>query len=65
MQASITAAPVSIVAIRISCPGQSTKDTCLTRFSDFPQSLFPQIGRSSLCEGNEKKQEGGGHSEHL
>jgi len=28
--ASITAAPLSIVAIRISCPGQSTKETCRT-----------------------------------
>mmetsp|Transcript_114425 Transcript_114425/g.318574 ORF Transcript_114425/g.318574 Transcript_114425/m.318574 type:complete len:265 (+) Transcript_114425:439-1233(+) len=28
--ASITAAPFNIVAMRISCPGQSTKDTCLT-----------------------------------
>ena len=28
--ASITAAPFSIVAIRISWPGQSTKETCLT-----------------------------------
>ena len=27
--ASMTAAPVSIVLINISCPGQSTKDTCL------------------------------------
>mmetsp|Transcript_76630 Transcript_76630/g.212951 ORF Transcript_76630/g.212951 Transcript_76630/m.212951 type:complete len:230 (-) Transcript_76630:446-1135(-) len=28
--ASITAAPLSIVAMRMSWPGQSTKDTCLT-----------------------------------
>mmetsp|Transcript_73405 Transcript_73405/g.237419 ORF Transcript_73405/g.237419 Transcript_73405/m.237419 type:complete len:263 (+) Transcript_73405:398-1186(+) len=28
--ASITAAPFSIVAMRMSCPGQSTKDTCRT-----------------------------------
>mmetsp|Transcript_16568 Transcript_16568/g.46774 ORF Transcript_16568/g.46774 Transcript_16568/m.46774 type:complete len:225 (-) Transcript_16568:353-1027(-) len=27
---SITAAPLSIVAIRMSCPGQSTNDTCLS-----------------------------------
>ena len=27
--ASMIAAPVSIVDIKISCPGQSTKDTCL------------------------------------
>jgi hypothetical protein len=26
--ASMTAAPLSMVAMRISCPGQSTKDTC-------------------------------------
>merc|ERR1719440_1734653 len=30
--ASITAAPLSMVAMRISWPGQSTKDTCLTSF---------------------------------
>lgn len=28
--ASITAAPFNMVAIKISCPGQSTKDTCLS-----------------------------------
>lgn len=27
--ASMTAAPLSMVAMRMSCPGQSTKDTCL------------------------------------
>ena len=27
--ASITAAPFNMVAIRMSCPGQSTKETCL------------------------------------
>jgi hypothetical protein len=29
---SMTAAPVNIVDIRISCPGQSTNDTCLINF---------------------------------
>ena len=29
---SITAAPVSMVDIRISCPGQSTNETCLNKF---------------------------------
>mmetsp|Transcript_13089 Transcript_13089/g.31742 ORF Transcript_13089/g.31742 Transcript_13089/m.31742 type:complete len:363 (+) Transcript_13089:311-1399(+) len=29
---SITAAPLSIVAMRMSCPGQSTNDTCRTSF---------------------------------
>ena len=29
--ASMTAAPVNIVAIKISCPGQSTKEICLKR----------------------------------
>jgi len=38
--ASMTAAPVSIVAIRISCPGQSTKDICLTRFNFSGQSAL-------------------------
>ena len=27
--ASMTAAPFNMVAIRMSCPGQSTNDTCL------------------------------------
>lgn len=29
---SITAAPVNIVDIKISCPGQSTNETCLISF---------------------------------
>ena len=33
--ASITAAPVSIVLINISCPGQSTKETCLFKLNLF------------------------------
>lgn len=29
---SITAAPVNIVDIKMSCPGQSTNEICLTNF---------------------------------
>jgi hypothetical protein len=29
----MTAAPVNIVAMRMSCPGQSTKETCLRQDS--------------------------------
>mmetsp|Transcript_57533 Transcript_57533/g.106277 ORF Transcript_57533/g.106277 Transcript_57533/m.106277 type:complete len:233 (-) Transcript_57533:368-1066(-) len=36
--ASITAAPLSMVAMRMSCPGQSTKDTCLTSLQLPPSS---------------------------
>mmetsp|Transcript_51515 Transcript_51515/g.117774 ORF Transcript_51515/g.117774 Transcript_51515/m.117774 type:complete len:215 (+) Transcript_51515:525-1169(+) len=36
--ASITAAPLSIVAMRMSCPGQSTKDTCLSSLQLPPSS---------------------------
>lgn len=28
--ASMTAAPVNMVAIKMSCPGQSTNETCLS-----------------------------------
>mmetsp|Transcript_10290 Transcript_10290/g.21265 ORF Transcript_10290/g.21265 Transcript_10290/m.21265 type:complete len:262 (-) Transcript_10290:277-1062(-) len=35
--ASITAAPFNMVAMRMSCPGQSTKDTCRTSLQ-FPPS---------------------------
>ena len=45
---SMTAAPLSIVAIRMSWPGQSTKDTCRTRFMGAPQTS--QGGASSLEE---------------
>jgi hypothetical protein len=34
---SITAAPLSMVAIRMSCPGQSTNDTCLNTCSSGQQ----------------------------
>mmetsp|Transcript_49595 Transcript_49595/g.72492 ORF Transcript_49595/g.72492 Transcript_49595/m.72492 type:complete len:238 (-) Transcript_49595:449-1162(-) len=42
--ASITAAPFSMVAMRMSCPGQSTKDTCRTS----SQVLPPSSKRSGL-----------------
>ena len=43
---SITAAPVNIVDIRISCPGQSTKDTCLTNY--ITESQVGHLAPSSL-----------------
>ena len=45
-QASITAAPVNIVAIKISCPGQSTKLTCLNNCISL--SHFAHLNLSSL-----------------
>lgn len=48
--ASITAAPLSIVAIRMSCPGQSTKETWRTN-SNLPwQTGRKQGNESSLLE---------------
>eukprot|EP00953_Heterococcus_sp_UTEX-ZZ885_P018303 10223-Heterococcus_DN1.PRE.1 len=35
----MTAAPLSIVAIRMSCPGQSTKLTCRCRCHSLPFSV--------------------------
>ncbi len=34
----MTAAPLSMVAIRMSWPGQSTKETCRCSFHVFPSS---------------------------
>mmetsp|Transcript_7758 Transcript_7758/g.23697 ORF Transcript_7758/g.23697 Transcript_7758/m.23697 type:complete len:223 (+) Transcript_7758:954-1622(+) len=59
--ASITAAPFSIVAIRMSCPGQSTNETCRTSSHAAPlasthrsgvelprETKFPGPGSASL-----------------
>lgn len=43
---SITAAPVSIVDIKMSCPGQSTNDTCLIKFINSEQNSH--LASSSL-----------------
>lgn len=43
---SMIEAPVSMVDIRMSCPGQSTKDTCLMRF--IVSSHVGHLGLSSL-----------------
>lgn len=45
---SITAAPLSMVAMRMSCPGQSTKDTCRLRVTGDPH--WSQGKLSSLLE---------------
>ena len=48
--ASMTAAPFNIVAIRMSWPGQSTKDTCRTNFILAPHPGRSHGGLSSLSE---------------
>mmetsp|Transcript_6702 Transcript_6702/g.20871 ORF Transcript_6702/g.20871 Transcript_6702/m.20871 type:complete len:204 (-) Transcript_6702:383-994(-) len=47
---SITAAPFNIVAIRISCPGQSTKETCLISFIFLSSKSFTKQSGSSGFE---------------
>lgn len=46
--ASMTAAPFSIVAMRMSWPGQSTKDTCLTSWKRPEHAGLVQGKESSL-----------------
>lgn len=59
--ASITAAPFNIVAIRMSWPGQSTKETCLTN-SNLPGHPGLEHGNeSSRPEPPETKHAGRGH----
>lgn len=48
MAASITAAPVNIVDMKLSWPGQSQKDTCLINYNVYLQPSLLQIGLSSL-----------------
>ena len=47
--ASITAAPLSMVAMRMSCPGQSTKETCRNSLKCPPQPVLSQ-GKESGVE---------------
>ena len=47
--ASITAAPLSMVAMRMSCPGQSTKETCRSSLKCPPQPVLSQ-GKESGVE---------------
>ena len=59
---SMTAAPLSIVAMRISCPGQSTNDTCLN--SSILASSKPgtsHCGESSFDEPYARYLAGRGH----
>mmetsp|Transcript_47995 Transcript_47995/g.159057 ORF Transcript_47995/g.159057 Transcript_47995/m.159057 type:complete len:244 (-) Transcript_47995:346-1077(-) len=56
--ASITAAPLSMVAMRMSWPGQSTKETCRT--SSYVH--LPTVTTSSVEEPRERKLPGRGHS---
>ena len=46
--ASMTAAPVSIVLMRISCPGQSTKETCLISSMVSSQPELSHLAMSAL-----------------
>ena len=48
--ASITDAPASIVAIKRSCPGQSTNETCLTSWSVELHPQFRHYGVSDVSE---------------
>ena len=50
--ASITAAPFNMVAIRISWPGQSTKEMCLCNSKVASQFGFSHFGLSSLSDPN-------------
>ena len=59
----MTAAPASIVAMSTSCPGQSTKDTCLISCRVDSQVLH--FGLSSFLEPNDLKHSGEGHTGHL
>jgi hypothetical protein len=52
--ASMTAAPLSIVAIRMSWPGQSTKETWRTRRMRPPQPGRSHGGLSSFEDGYER-----------
>lgn len=56
--ASITAAPFSMVAMRMSCPGQSTNETCRTTSYVY----LPTLKRSSVEEPRARKLPGRGHS---
>ena len=46
----MTAAPFNMVAIRMSCPGQSTKETWRTSFMRCPHPGRSQGGLSSLSD---------------
>lgn len=63
--ASITAAPFNIVAIRMSWPGQSTKDTCLTNSNLPGQPGLEQGNESSRPDPPDTKQAGRGHLSQL
>lgn len=62
---SITAAPVNIVDNRMSWPGQSTKETCLTNCSSASHSLLVHLGRSSCALEKDLNASGPVHLVHL
>ena len=61
-QASMTAAPLSIVAIKMSCPGQSTKLMCL--WSDICVLQCSHCALLSSADPKAWKHCGGGHVGH-
>jgi len=61
----MTAAPASIVAIKISCPGQSTNETCLISCRVVPQSGVVHSITSGLLELKDLKHCGAGQFGHL
>ncbi len=62
---SMTAAPASIVAMSTSCPGQSTKDTCLIKRRVDVHPGVVHLGESSFSEPKDLKHSGGAHVGHL
>lgn len=61
----MTAAPASMVAMSTSCPGQSTKDTCLINKRVESQPGVVHFGESSLPDPKDLKQSGAGQVGHL
>mmetsp|Transcript_485 Transcript_485/g.1154 ORF Transcript_485/g.1154 Transcript_485/m.1154 type:complete len:205 (-) Transcript_485:125-739(-) len=60
---SMTAAPLSMVAMRMSCPGQSTNETCLTSFIlAFSNPATWHGGSSSMEDPYARYRSGRGHA---
>lgn len=63
--ASMTAAPVNIVLMKLSWPGQSQNETCLINYSVYLHPSLSHLGLSSLSLEYDLKQSGDGHLGHL
>ena len=61
----MTAAPASMVAMSTSCPGQSTKDTCLIKSKVEVHPGVVHLGESSFSEPKDLKHSGAGQVGHL